>query len=351
MDFPIIPYDTMPFDGSAVATAMNPWPSLLKKAFYLDCGNGEKIFYYDSPPQVNAPDNSASRNSPKVSGLSSSAGSMGSAVKEPAAPPVFILIHGLGDEADSWRHLIPLLNERGFRVLAVDLPGFGRSIAKEKINLKTHAKAVLKLLEAIDPKARVFLAGSSMGSIVAESVAFQKPELVSGLVLINGSIPGGPLNPGPLIVAKLLLSRKWYKAYRGKPEKAWRSLLPYYADLNNMPAEDRNFLQERVMARVESDTQEKSFFATQRSIIWTYLFSPSAYARKVRTYKGKILLVWGKKDKILPLSSAENFKALRSDIRLEFISDAGQLPHQERPAETGKLMAEFALSVIQNIFP
>ena len=303
---------------------MKLWPSLAANAFCLQLGQGDTIFFYDSPP---------------CGGHSSEAGSA-----EPRAAPVFFLVHGLGDEADSWRHVIPLLNARGFRVLAVDLPGFGRSAVQGKINLKIHAEAVIKLIEVVLPNTQVFLAGSSLGSIVVEMAAFRRPDLVRGIVLIDASIPGGPVNPGPLAVAKLLLGRKWYKAYRGKPQKAWRSLYPYYGDLDSMPEEDKEFLRQRVMARVESDTQERAFFATQRSLIWKYLFGSSAFVKKVRTYKGKIRLIWGAKDKILSLSSAETFKALRSDIELEVIPDAGHLPHQEKPAETARLMADFVLS-------
>ena len=295
---------------------MKPWPALAANAYCLQYASGETLFFYDSP----------------ASGASSAA-------------PVFVLIHGLGDEADSWRHIIPLLNARGFRVLALDLPGFGRSLTQNAISIKIHAKAVLKLIEAAASQTKVFLAGSSLGGVVAEAAAFQKPELVQGVVLIDGGIPGGPSNPGILLLAKLLLSRKWYKAYRSKPEAAWKSLRPYYADLESMSEADKEFLKKRVMDRVESDTQEEAFFATQRSLIWTYLFKASGFARKVRNYKGKIFLVWGEQDKILPLSSTSVFKALRSDIKLEVISHAGHLPHQEKPAETARLMAEFAINL------
>ncbi|MCS6863432.1 MAG: alpha/beta fold hydrolase, partial [Abditibacteriales bacterium] len=43
----------------------------------------------------------------------------------PDAPPL-LLIHGLGDEADTWRHVFLPLAER-YHVIAPDLPGFGRS--------------------------------------------------------------------------------------------------------------------------------------------------------------------------------------------------------------------------------
>jgi pimeloyl-ACP methyl ester carboxylesterase len=304
---------------------MKPWPSLAEKAFCLKTGTRkeETIFYFDS-----APSNS------------------GLLDKMLPAAPVVVLIHGLGDEADSWRHIIPLLDSRGYRVLAVDLPGFGRSITPGKVNLKNHAAAVSKLLEALVQPFEtsgkpVFLAGSSMGALVAEMLALEKPGLAKGLILIGGSIPGGPSNPGPLVLAKLLFSRKWYRAYRENPEGAWESLRPYYADLENLPKVDKEFLKERVMARVESPSQEAAFFQTQNSLIWTYLTAPSRFARLIRNYSGKILLLWGDKDRIIPLSSAEIFKTLRSDIELEIVSGAGHLPQQEKPEETARLMANF----------
>jgi pimeloyl-ACP methyl ester carboxylesterase len=296
---------------------MKPWPSLAEKACCLKLNAGDTIFYFDTaaPPT-------------------------GGAIND---TPIMVLIHGLGDEAESFRHLIPLLSSRGFRVLALDLPGFGRSIVNGKISVKNHANAVLKLIEAVigPDGSKVFLAGNSLGAMVAETVVLKKPELIQGLILIDGSIPGGPSNPGFLVLLKLLLSRKWYRAYREDPEGAWASLYPYYADLDGMPSEDREFLRQRVMSRVESSSQEHAFFATQRSIVRTFITASSRFASGIQKYKGRILLIWGEKDRIIPLSSSEAFMKLRSDIELHVISGAGHLPQQEKPEETAQIMANF----------
>ena len=308
---------------------MKPWSALAEKAFCLKYGTRkeETIFYYDSAP--------------------SNTGLLDTML---SAAPVVVLIHGLGDEADSWRHIIPLLNSRGYRVLAVDLPGFGRSVTQGKISLENHAAAVIRLLDAVEQTSGlekgVFLAGNSVGALVAETVALEKPEISRGLILIAGSIPGGPSNPGPFVLAKLLFSRKWYRAYQGNSIKAWDSLRPYYADLDGLPQEDKEFLMQRVMARVESPTQERAYFETQSSLIRAYLTASSKFARLIPNYKGKILLLWGEKDKVMPISSAETFKALRSDIELELISGAGHLPQQEKPNETAWLMADFMDRVV-----
>jgi pimeloyl-ACP methyl ester carboxylesterase len=292
---------------------MKPWPSLADKAFSLNFSSGSTIFYYDSAP----PDSGTA--------------------------PVLVLIHGLGDEADSWRHLIPLLNSEGFRVLALDLPGFGRSAAPGRISLKNHAAAVMRLIDAlkIKPVTPVFLVGNSFGAVVAETAAFRRPELAKGLILLDGNIPGGPAKIGFFALLKLLFSRKWYRAYRSNPEGARLSLYAYYADLNRMPENDKDFLRERVMARVNSSSQERAFFATQRSLVWAFGTAFPGYAQKIKQFKGRILLLWGEKDRIMPVSTAEPLKTLRQDIELRIISGAGHLPQQEKPAETAKIITEF----------
>jgi pimeloyl-ACP methyl ester carboxylesterase len=260
--------------------------------------------------------------------------------------PVFVLIHGLGDEADSWRHLIPLLNAGGYRALAMDLPGFGRSETRRKASIARHIAAVSALLQAVIPEAPVILAGNSTGAIICEALAFKAPDLVKAIILVDGTIPGGPDNPGILALLKMLLSRKWYRAYRDDPDGAWASLRPYYADLNGLPQEDREFLKSRVMQRVQSQSQEKAFFATQRSLIWTYTFASSRFARKIRGNKGKIILIWGEKDRIIPLSSTKAFMALRNDIELEIIEGSGHLPHQEKPEATAGVILNFSLKAV-----
>jgi pimeloyl-ACP methyl ester carboxylesterase len=317
MDFIITPYG----DDSP----MKCWPPLAAKAFCLRSNSrpGETIFYYDSPPE-NHPGSEAS--------------------------PVFVLIHGLGDEADTWRHLIPLLNSQGFRVLALDLPGFGRSVAPGKISIRGHVEALEKLLETAVkneesgslPSPHVFLAGNSLGAIIAEMAVIRNKCPIQGIALLDGSISIGPSNQGIFTMARTLFSRRWYRAYQGNPEAAWASLYPYYADLDSMPQEDRAFLRQRVMARVESPAQERAFFATQRSLVWTYMASASRIARKIRRYDGKLLLIWGEKDRIIPVSRAEAFKALNVNFALETVPGAGHLPQQEKPDETARLLAEFA---------
>ena len=59
---------------------------------------------------------------------------------------VAVLLHGMMGSAESWHRVVPLLVERGFRVLALDLPGHGLSPRDPELTIETAADAVVATL-------------------------------------------------------------------------------------------------------------------------------------------------------------------------------------------------------------
>jgi len=103
----------------------------------------------------------------------------------PAERPIVLLIHGLGANSDSWRLQFPPLIERGFRVLAIDLPGFGNSsYSGEWKSVAAIAKTVAEALTLLGISS-VYAVGLSMGGPVCLQLALDYPNLVSRLVLVN----------------------------------------------------------------------------------------------------------------------------------------------------------------------
>ena len=94
-----------------------------------------------------------------------------------------VLVHGLGHSLQAWSRVAPALARR-HRVLAVDLPGFGRSEASPKRPLLDgYADTVASWLEAA-AGGPATLAGHSMGGSAAAHLAAARPDLASGLVLV-----------------------------------------------------------------------------------------------------------------------------------------------------------------------
>jgi len=280
-----------------------PWPSLSSNGKQISTQDGT-LFYFDCKP------------------------------KNSASDPTLVFIHGLGDEADTWRHVIPLFNAKGYRCIAIDLPGFGRSIWHGKINVRRHADAVIEVINDCGiTGCNTVLVGSSMGCGIAELAATKRPDLIKSLILICGCFPiKGSINIGLVLFG--LFGRKWYRNFRKDHEGAWKSLFPYYHDLENMNEEDKKFLRERVIARVESDNQERGYFASLRSITSDFVSVRGSLSRDIKKFNGKIDLIWGEHDRIMPKEKTKSLLKLRPDATLTTITDVGHHPQTEKPKET-----------------
>lgn len=95
-----------------------------------------------------------------------------------------LLLHGLGANSDSWLLQVPALTASGFRVLAPDLRGFGRSDYPGHISVPDMAADVASLLKALQT-GPAHAVGISMGGTVALQLALDYPDLVDRLVLVN----------------------------------------------------------------------------------------------------------------------------------------------------------------------
>ncbi len=120
--------------------------------------------------------------------------------------PPLVLIHGAGGSRLFWPPELRRL--QGTRVLALDLPGHGRSPGMGRDRIEAYAEDLLAWMEALHLPACV-LAGHSMGSAVALMTALVRPQVTAGLVLVGG---GGRLRVHPLILEKVSQSATFAEA-------------------------------------------------------------------------------------------------------------------------------------------
>jgi len=305
---------------------MIPWPSLApwgKTLSMSGIGVRGDLFYYDS-------------------GSSAAASTVGLPT---GGLPTIILVHGLGDEADTWRHIFPVLSGAGYRVIAPDLPGFGRSRWKSRISIRCHCRSVMRLIKmtsAASPEHPAVLVGSSLGAGIVEMIAGKRPDLVKGLILLDGCFPFPcKIDRGLFLMGLPFVGKGWYRSFRGNHEAAWKSLYPYYGDLDGMSGADREFLRRRVIERVENPQQERGYFATLRSMNAFLIFDRRAVTRMIQSFPGKILVLWGEKDRVFPPEKTALLRSLRPDAGFAFIAGAGHLPHQEKPGASAAEILRF----------
>ena len=117
--------------------------------------------------------------------------------------PAILFLHGVPTWSFTFRNIISRCLENGIRVIAPDLPGFGKSTKPEKKEMYT-LDTLIVWMEEFSRKLelnRPFLFGHDWGAILGMIMAARSPELFSGLILCNGYLPV----PGQRIPFQMLL--------------------------------------------------------------------------------------------------------------------------------------------------
>jgi pimeloyl-ACP methyl ester carboxylesterase len=118
-----------------------------------------------------------------------------------------VLLHGFPDTSDMWRHQVPALLEAGYRVVAPDLRGRGRTDRPEEVEaylLGAHVGDVTGLMDVLDID-RAHVVGHDWGAPVGWMLASFIPERVRSLVAVSVGHPAFFLRPSIRQIARF-----WY---------------------------------------------------------------------------------------------------------------------------------------------
>ncbi len=125
--------------------------------------------------------------------------------------PALVLVHGAGNDHSVWSQQSRYLAHHGHAVIAVDLPGHGRSAGPALASVPELATWLIALLDALGVR-RAAIAGHSLGSLIALETAATFPERVTRLALLGSAVP--------MTVSDTLLN-----AARDHPEAAYRMIV------------------------------------------------------------------------------------------------------------------------------
>lgn len=117
--------------------------------------------------------------------------------------PLVLLLHGFPDLAYGWRHLLPMLADAGFHVVAPDLRGYGRTTGWHNsydaslapFNLLNMMRDALGLVSALGYRRTAMVVGHDFGSPIAAYCALARPDVFPSVVLMSAPFPGAPAFP------------------------------------------------------------------------------------------------------------------------------------------------------------
>jgi pimeloyl-ACP methyl ester carboxylesterase len=102
--------------------------------------------------------------------------------------PTVVFIHGVLNDHSVWILQSRYLAHHGWNVLAIDLPGQGKSGGEPPASVEDASTAIVAVLDAVGIQ-KAALVGHSLGSLIALETAARAPERVSHLVLVGTAFP------------------------------------------------------------------------------------------------------------------------------------------------------------------
>jgi pimeloyl-ACP methyl ester carboxylesterase len=251
--------------------------------------------------------------------------------------PATALIHGLGGFAESWRHNIPELARHG-RVIALDLPGFGRSgKPRREYTAGFLARALDAFLRALGVE-QVRLVGHSLGGAVASRYALEYPERVERLALLGAAVPGFDLRPSWVYrtlslpgVGEVLASF----LTRGICAKG---LERCFAQPD--PEEIRFFVEHEFTARTSLDGRA-AYLSLLRTVKDDFTTGAEAYRAGLGRLGRNVLVVHGREDRVVPLAHARRVAEGLGVAEPRWLDGCGHFPQIEHAAVVNASLRDF----------
>lgn len=246
-------------------------------------------------------------------------------------PLPIVLLHGTSASLHTWDGWVSSLAGQR-RVIRFDLPAFGLTgpDSNNDYSIDAYVRLVGAVVDQLGVKSFI-LAGNSLGGQVAWNTALVMPQRVKKLVLIDSagyafqpaSVPIGftvARIPGLRVLMEYFLPRgvvaSSVRNVYGDPRRATSELIDRYYELT-LRAGNRKALAIRMDQRLSGDEST------------------------IKNLKLPTLLLWGAKDRLIPLENAKRFESDIVGSQLVVFEDLGHVPQEENAQRTVEAFMEF----------
>ncbi len=248
--------------------------------------------------------------------------------------PVILLVHGFGGSVYSWRENIKSLYEAGFRVLAIDLKGFGLSSKayNEDYSHKSQAEYLYKFLQQIGVK-KVNIVGHSMGANIATIFAMEYPNNVQSLVIVDGAIVQEDATTLPFLFDIKPIRNIFKLTVQNVLNKENFSEFLKSAYVNQSVIS--NSVIDNYYIPLQTNNWEDALMGISRD----------GYKNKIpksfESLKIPVLIVWGKNDPWINIEKGINLNQEIINSKFIVIDGSGHLPMEEKPKEFNQTLLDF----------
>ncbi len=247
-----------------------------------------------------------------------------------------VFVHGLVGTRGHFTHVVPAFLDT-HRVIGVDMPGCGESHKpKARLSIRAYAETLLELLSGLGIE-KATLVGHSAGGQVVATAALLAPERALRLTLINSA--GMRSYPFVSRMAGRALMRPWLVSRLLGVSSKWILDQVFHQKKNQFVDQ---FVEESTSGRRDPHARRQTLREMGKVF---HDLAPDLLTPTVKEGASKLamptLIVWGDRDRLVPLAAVRHIAARFPRARLEVIRDCGHMPMIEEPERTIELMKKF----------
>lgn len=248
-----------------------------------------------------------------------------------------LLVHGFGASTFTWRNIAPALAE-DYRVIAVDLKGFGQSDKPfdERYSVFDQAELLKQLIIDSDLRDLTLVGHSYGGGVVLILALDDDPRLkgrISKLVLLDTIAYPQDI---PVFFRMLDMPFVSQVGVRMVPPAVQTRIALRIAYLDNSKIDDEEV--EMYAAPLRTAAGKHAIIHSARQIVPEGLEEISARYKSIEV---PTLIGWCDYDRIVPLDVGIKLRRTLPNARLEIIEGCGHMPHEEQPEATLSLIQDF----------
>ena len=256
---------------------------------------------------------------------------------DPDAPPL-LLLHGLGGTKASWLPIVPELASR-YRVVALDLPGFGESSKpRGRHDAPWFSEYVFGVMDALGID-RAALGGNSLGGRIAMEMAMQEPRRVEAIACL---CPATAFSRRPgLGIVKLLRPELGVVAAKLPRDQIKAGVKDMFANPLRIDESWYDAAVDDFLDIWKSPRARRAFFTTLRNV---YLDEPEGelgFWNRLQYMRPPALYIYGRKDNLISHHFAKKVERYLPNATVKVWADCGHVPQIECPERTVKAMLDF----------